>query len=246
MCTFRSLAIAATGCLCMSAAVSLHASEAEPTLILTTEELAPFNYVDRTENRLKGIAIDLNEEIMKQAGIRYEIKMLPWARAYSRALDEANVCAFATYVTDKRKPLFKWVGPLLVAKWSLYARKGSGIRINSLEDARKYRIGGYIADAPTGYLKDLNFNVAEVNRNELNAHKLAAGRIDLWATGDPSGAWIAKMEGVDSIENIFTFLQIPMSYSCNKAVPDAMLFRMQRALDELERSGVAARIRQGY
>ena len=223
-------------------------SPTEPAkLILTTEELAPFNFTDKSE-KLKGIAIEIVDLMMKDARIEYEVQMLPWARAYALALKEPDHCAFATYVTDKRKPLFNWVGPLLHTKWGFYAKKGfqEKHKIEKLEDAKKFLIGGYLADAPTGFLQDRGFKVEMTSENRLNAHKLSGGRIQLWAASHPSGLYTARIENIKDIEHIFTFYEIPMSISCNKGVPVSMLTRLQTALDKLEQSGVADKIRKKY
>lgn len=223
----------------------LTADQKQEKLIFTTEELGPFNYTDPTDNKLKGIAIDILAEVMKKTGMEYEVQMMPWSRAYKNALTDKNTCAFATYKTPERSPLFKWVGPLLVAKWSFYALPDSKIVINSLDDARKYRIGGYLSDAPTGYLMMQGFTLDQAPDNNLNIKKLEKGRIDLWATGDPAGPFMAKLLGV-KLKNLYTFYTVEMSISCNKNVSDDAILKMQNALDEVEKEGTAKRIRELY
>jgi polar amino acid transport system substrate-binding protein len=41
--------------------------------------------------------------------------------------------------TKVRDDIFKWVGPLATKRDILVAKKGSGTRINSLEDAKKVK-----------------------------------------------------------------------------------------------------------
>ena len=155
-------------------------------------------------------------------------------------------------------------------KWSFYAKKGSGIKLSSLpelanvikthkENKSPFIIGGYGSDAPTGFVKDylkdsLKMDDNEVKRivdeapdNNNNILKLSDGKIQLWATGDPAGAYMAKMAGKsDQIENIFTFQEIPMSISCNKGFSSELIAKMQKTLDRLEKSGDADKYRRAH
>lgn len=215
-------------------------------LILTTEELGPFNYTDPQTKKVIGIAIEIVEELMKKAQVNYQVQMMPWARAYKQALEDPNVCAFATYKTPERTPLFKWVGPLLVAKWSFYALSDSNIVIHSIDDARKYTIGGYLADAPTGYLEGQGLVLDKVADNNLNPKKLQSGRIQLWATGDPAGPFMANLLGVKNIKSVYTFYKVEMGISCNQGVSDELIAKLQAALNSVEEEGIAEKIRQKY
>ena len=44
---------------------------------------------------------------------------------------------FSVAMTPERKHLLQWVGPIAFLNTNLYARKGSGIGIRILEDAKK-------------------------------------------------------------------------------------------------------------
>ena len=57
---------------------------------------------------------------------------------------ENDPVAFEMSYTKVREDKFKWVGPLATKRDILVAKKGSGIKINSLEDAKKVKcIGTY-------------------------------------------------------------------------------------------------------
>ena len=84
--------------------------------------------------------------------------------------------------------MFKWVGPIAVNKWGLFAKSGFSQPINTLVDVRPYRIGGVTRDAKTEFLKQNGItNIFEVDNDKLNPPKLTLNRkepqlIDLWVT----------------------------------------------------------------
>jgi polar amino acid transport system substrate-binding protein len=46
----------------------------------------------------------------------------------------------------------------------------------------------------------------KVADNNLNPKKLQSGRIQLWATGDPAGPFMANLLGIKNIKTVYTFL----------------------------------------
>ena len=62
---------------------------------------------------------------------------MPWAQGYTMAQRQPNVALYSTTRTESRENLFKWVGPLATMKWVFFAKAGSGIKISSLDDAKK-------------------------------------------------------------------------------------------------------------
>ncbi|UCF01351.1 MAG: transporter substrate-binding domain-containing protein, partial [Deltaproteobacteria bacterium] len=113
-------------------------------LTILTENLPPLNYVDN--GVLVGPSVDTVREIQRRVGSHEEIKVYPWARAYQMALEKENVVLFGMTHTDVRHDQFKWIGPLATKRDILVAKKGSGITINSLEDAKKVKRIGTLRD----------------------------------------------------------------------------------------------------
>jgi polar amino acid transport system substrate-binding protein len=198
--------------------------------------------------RIVGIGTDKVREIMARAGISYTIALLPWKRAYTAALERADACVFSTTRTPEREPLFKWVGPTDEAQWVLMARIGSGIRLGSLDDARRYRIGTYNGDARDHFLRERGFTVDPAPNDMLNPTKLLMGRIDLWAASwRRGGNSVLEQNGWgQKIEPVLTFNRIQVFLACNRAVPDALIARMNAAFDAMGRDGTLRRIERKY
>lgn len=217
-------------------------AQAEPALTLTTEEYPPLSFLDPATRTVKGLATDLVERAFRAAGIGYTIHLLPWPRAFAMGRDQADTCVYSTTYTDERRPLFKWIGPLVSNDWVLLSAASRPIALSRLDDARPYRIGGYLADAVAEYLTAQGFKVDTADRDELNARKLAIGRIDLWATGSAVGPFLARRAGVEGLTPVLRIKAVEMGLACNRGIDDRTIGRLNDALARVrsERSAIAA------
>jgi polar amino acid transport system substrate-binding protein len=221
-----------------------HAQQA-PRLYLATEAAAPHSMPDG--KRVIGIGADTVRELAKRAGIDYTIELLPWKRAYTAALERSDACVFSTTRTPERDPLFKWIGPIGEADWVLMGRAGRKLRLNTLDEARGYRIGTYHGDARDHYLRERGFNVDPAPNDLINPRKLMADRIDLWAASIRRGSdSLARMGYGGKIVPVLAFNHIRVYLACNRAVPDALVARMNGALEAMERDGTLQRIVHRY
>jgi len=217
----------------------------EPRLYLTTEAAAPHSMLEG--KRVIGIGADTVREIMGRAHIDHTIELLPWKRAYTLALERHDTCVFSTTRTPEREALFKWVGPIGEADWVLMGRADRKLKLESLEDARRYRIGTYNGDARDLYLRARGFDVDPAPNDLINPRKLMANRIDLWAASiRPGSATLSRMGYADKIVPVLVFNRIRVYLACNRAVPDDLTARMGSALESMARDGTMARIVHRY
>jgi polar amino acid transport system substrate-binding protein len=117
----------------------LTGAETQPvsdTVTLLTENTPPVNYLD-ANGKPAGLSVELVREMAKRVGHSGRIKVVPWARGYKDLQAKPNIALFSTYRSVARESLFKWVGPLLVKEAVLYRKKGSDIRLSTLDDAKK-------------------------------------------------------------------------------------------------------------
>ncbi len=225
--------------ICVIVGVSLNASLslAGSQLLLTTENYPPFNMQEEATKKIIGISTDIVREVMMRAGISYSIKHLPWKRAYGMALKNPDTCVFSTTETAERKPKFKWVGPLVQNNFVFFGRLDSRIVISSIDDDRKYVVGGYDGDAVAIYLSQQGFKLDLASHDNYNPKKLAAGRFEIWATGQLLGPYLARQAGV-AIKPLFTFRETVMSLACNRSVDDKMIESLNAILADIRREGL--------
>ena len=174
-------------------------------LTILTENLPPLNYVEN--GVLVGPSVEIVREIQRRVGSNEKIKVYPWARAYKMSLEQENVVLFGMTHTKVRHDQFKWIGPLATKRDILVAKKGSGIIINSLEDAKRVKsIGTLRDDTRERLLRSLGFtNLEPVSDEQMNAKKLILGRLDLWTYKIPGLRTVCELAGVNynALEEVY-------------------------------------------
>ncbi|MGE1176917.1 ABC transporter substrate-binding protein [Pseudomonas sp. BW7P1] len=230
-----------------------HAAESPDTdLVLLTENFPPYNMAKNGKNfaqdeNINGIATDIVREMFKRAGITYSLTLrFPWERVYKLALENPGYGAFVMARLPDREALFKWVGPIGPDDWVMLAKADSKITLETLNDARKYKIGAYKGDAIAETLTRQGLKPVVVLRDQDNAKKLVSGQIDLWATGDPAGRYLARQDGVTGLKTVLRFNSAELYLALNKQVPDEAVVRLQAALDQMRKDGVVDEIMGRY
>lgn len=205
---------------------------------IMTEEYPPFNYSE--DGKLTGLSTDVMSELTKRVGHNADFEVLPWARGYGLIQKKSGQILFSMTRTEAREDLFKWVGPVATNKWVFFAKKGSGLTIASLEDAKKVsKIGAYKDDAAETFLKEEGFsNLDSVVNDELNVPKLMAGRIDLWIVGELQGIYKAKAKGVsEDLEKAMDIKETQLYIAFSKETSDEDISIWQKALDDMKADG---------
>lgn len=220
-------------------------------LKLYTEELPPLSFTDPNTGDVDGLGVAIVREIMNRLGIDIEIQVVPWARGYSSLQIYPKVGLFTVARIPERELLgVKWVGSLFSKKESFYIRKDSGVRIESLEDARKLKaIGTLRGSFSEQVLVSEGFtNLAPVRSPDLNVRKIMLSRIDAFLTSDLSIGELARATGysISEFEKQYTFLEVD-NYLCFSAdVPDGYVELWQSALDQMIEEGLVAEIQKNW
>ncbi|HHK3160130.1 TPA: substrate-binding periplasmic protein [Pseudomonas aeruginosa] len=229
-------------------------AETDPdySMVLLTENFPPYNMAINGKNfaqedNIDGIAVDIVREMFKRAGIKYSLTLrFPWDRIYKLALEKPGYGVFVTARLAEREDRFKWVGPIGPDDWVLLAKGDSPITLGSLDEAKKYRIGAYKGDAIAEFLGKNGFEADLALRDQENAQKLVKGQIDLWASGDPAGRYLAKQEGVTGLKTVLRFNSDQLYLALNRETPDEVVQKLQAALDGMRKEGFVEDILNSY
>jgi len=213
-------------------------------LKIYTEDSPPGNYA--LNGKPAGMAVEIVREILKRLGEDADIEIVPWARGYRIALSRPNIALFSTTRLPQREKLFKWVGPLYIQQWGFYAKKGSGLKLNSFDEAKKVkRIGVYLNDAKGQFLKKNGFvNLITTKKNISNIKHLINGDIDLWVSSDFNMPYLARQAGVDpdQLELVLPFRSVKNYIAFSNRTPDSVIAAWQKTFDTIKADGTYARL----
>ena len=240
--TFRTTLLALT--LALPAALS---QASAGTLFIAGEHVPPASWKEGEE--VTGRETEKIREMLARAGIAYQIDILPWKRGYTLAQRQANTCIYSTSRTPERENQFKWIGPTDEAEWVFIGRPDHKFPLRTLEDARPLRIGTYHGDARDEFLRARGFNVEPVQSDASNPKKLLLNRIDVWAIGMRVGSQApSRFPEIESGELVplLAFHKVKVYLACNPGLPDALVDKMNAALDGMRRDGTFARLERKY
>jgi polar amino acid transport system substrate-binding protein len=237
-------ALAATACAVLAVRVGPAAAAPAPALELFTTPYAPFSY-NAEDGRITGMSADVVIETARRAGVAITMHTdLPWARAMGLAQERRDTCAFSVARRPEREALYQWVGPIAVNKWALFARSDFSGHIDTLEDAKPYRVGGLRGDAKIRFLTDHGIEVDLVADDRMNAAKLAAGRIDLWVSSLYTARDAAAGEGVKNLKLVLVFHEAPSYLACSPGTSAETIARLNAALEALRKEGFVKKVHE--
>jgi len=212
-------------------------------VVLQTENFPPFNMAEQNKNfardaNIQGVSTTIVREMFKRAGIDYTMTLrFPWSRVYDDTLAHANYGLFSTSMSEARRPLFKWVGPIAKVEGVLVAADPKIGNLASLDEARQYRIGSYKDGAVSQALERAGLQPSNALRDQENIAKLTGGKIDLWATTDPVWRYHANQAGVSGLRTVLIVDRSDMYLALNLETPDEVVSRLQQALEQMKNEG---------
>jgi polar amino acid transport system substrate-binding protein len=215
---------------------------------LVTEEYPPVTFLQ--DGKPSGLVTDMVREIAARQGIPDNIRLTSWKNAYNMALLYPNVVLFSAERTPERENLFQWVGPVGKNSAILYARRGSGIRISSLDEARSVAAIGTTTNWFTEqHLKREGFtNLLSSPDPRANVRQLMNGEVQLSVFTDITIPEIVREAGysMTDLEPVFTVGRTYFYIALSRDTPAEIVDAWQSTLDRLKQDGTFARIYRSY
>lgn len=214
-----------------------------------TEQDYPLNYTESGEDDdpALGSATELVIVVLEEAGLEYEITVVPWVRAMMAIDAEKNVLVYSMIRNADREDKYHWIGEVIQADFCLYGlRSGLTSIPRSLEEAREFSVG-----IPRGYthhdeLAKLGFSqLVAVNNFDQLMRMLIRGRVDLvvfskevMPVSERYGFKEDDLIGLVRLDGLSASLQIALSKRSN----DEIVRRLQHAYESVRASGMYERI----
>lgn len=215
---------------------------------LVTEEYPPITFM--REGKPSGLVTDMVRKIAARQGIPDNIRLTSWKNAYNMARVHPKVVLFSAERTPEREKLFQWVGPVGKNSAMLYAKKGAGIRVNSLEEAKAI---GAIATTTNWFteqhLKREGFkNLRSSPDPRENVRQLMKGEVQLSIFTDITIPEIVRDAGygMDDLEPVFTVSQTDFYIAVSRDTPAEVVQAWQTTLDSMKRDGSFESIYRRY
>lgn len=221
---------------------------------LVTEVLPPFSFHDEA-GKAQGFSLETVEQVCTITKDCKPIQFLPWSRAVKMVSENANTALFSMYRKPEREKQFQWVGPLTKATVVFLGRAGSGLKVSSMEDAKKIGKIGVQTDSThhkflvaQGFANlDLTAASDETTGNP-NIQKLMAGRFDAWIATEQSARAKAKIIGIadNQLETLYVIGEDELFIAFSLTTPPAIVARWQKALDKVKTLPVYGRLKKKY
>lgn len=233
-------------CICLFLLSS--SSFATSSLHLLTEHFPPYNYQDG--ERITGINAEIVYRLCELTNTDCSIRLYPWLRAYEYALADPKAGLFTTSRTPDRQTKFQWVGPLASSRAFLYRLKSRpDVNPQDLIQAQQFGIAVARGDVYEEFLLKAGFvrgkNLLDFPSKSAPVGLFLQGKVDLVIGSElVMPAWLAAHHAsMTQVEPVLELETKGENYlALNLAVPVAQVNALQRALDEMKRSGEYQRI----
>lgn len=183
--------------LAFSVSLSTNGSEL-PKLNIVTENLVPYQILN-TNGHLTGLSVEIVQEMLQRLAVTPNIKVMPWARAYEIAKNEANVLIFSIAHTPHRADLFHWIGCITDEKFSFWGlRKYYGNSSYSMAQLKAHKIAVSRYSNAEQFVLDKEFsNILRLIQEDQNIQMLFNSRADLIVATELTVKHRAKKLGYD-------------------------------------------------
>jgi len=107
-------------------------------ITVVTEIFPDFQYLDEN-NKIIGRSVDTVRKALDATDISYSISAHNWSVSYNAVLRDESTCIFSIVRLPNRENKFVWIGELENFDSAIYALKSRHIKINTLNDAKRYK-----------------------------------------------------------------------------------------------------------
>lgn len=219
------------------------------TLLVYTEHYPPLTFMD-SYGQITGFGSEVVFEIMQRSRMFADVKLSQWNIGYELALYNPNFCLYTMDRTEERDTLFQWVGPLGTNTTYFFTREGSGIDINSLEDAKNLSAVGTVSSwFSDQYLRELGFiNLVSDGDPRVVIEMLMLGEVDAFVCSAVTFPDLLEGLGYQYSQVVPSFALMSSDYyiSFSKNTSTALVNQWQETLEDIQLDGTYDAIYQKW
>ena len=222
----------------------------------TLENFRPFAW---TENgKVRGIDVEIIQEMCRRLEIRCEISAYPWKRALLYTKTGVVDGAFAGFKNQEREAYAFFVDvPIHFSKYNIFVKKGSGLTFKGIEDLYGKTLGinrGFkLSTEFDTAARSGKFKLAETNSAGASFRRILLGRLDGVVGNYLEGEYLVNSMGIaDQVVPLSPPL-IPLKKAylmISKAakIPQKLKFieRVEEVLCEMNNDGTVEEITRSY
>jgi len=218
-------------------------------LTILCEVMKPFNFEENGVQ--KGISLDVVRKIMDELKIKSEIGISAnWDSIFNQLKTGQNIMAFTTALTPERKSQFQWVGPITLWHAGFVSLKSSGLRFQTIEDAKQHPSIGVVTSYYTGeILLNLGFtNLVYSNTLEELVQNLYNGTVDVVFDNQSLIQIIAQDRSLDAsdLDNLLIESTTQGYLAFSNDVSEKVIKNWQEKLDILKDQGFLQELYDTY
>ncbi|MDM8551598.1 transporter substrate-binding domain-containing protein [Desulfobacterales bacterium HSG2] len=218
-------------------------------LVVAYSEWPPYSFTK--DQKATGIIIDSMNEVCKRLNIAPEFQSLPWKRCL-KYMREGKVDALLSPIFTKERTEFMYYPsePVNIEKTVFLTWKGSGMKVNGLDDLKGKLIG-----VVRGYSYGPEFDNCpglkkfDCNDDEQLIKILAKKRVGIAVGEEGALRFIAKQTGVP-VEVIYVLNETPGYIGISKKAlgpkGKSVAEKFAKTLRQLKAEGVIEKIRNKY
>ena len=177
----------------------------------------------------------------KDADIKENIAVYPWARAYHITTQKKNTLLFPTLRIPEREKDFIWGEEILSIKTFVFT-KDKNLKVSKIEELKSKTVAVMRDGGDHIYLKAKGFkNLQTVTTPEQKIKLLNAGRVDAIVVPDLTFIWMCKKENlkIDSFTKLFRVqdLSVKTHMAFNKQTSPTLIKKLNSSLKKINKDG---------
>lgn len=225
-------------------------SSSAETILALTEHLPPLQIAG--EEMVSGLGVEVVSATLNKAEVDFKIEAHDWSTVYQQTLKESNTCLFSVARMPSREDTFFWVGEVAVLTSSFFTSKNNPALIESVEDAKDFKVAAVKDDVTHHFLVHNGFIEGEnlyVHHNYETLHQILhipSRQIDLIVLSRELNPF--RFENVDSYKELFRIkeLDLHLNLACNLKTNKGLLEKLKQNMLALEEDGTLNAIRKKW